>query len=383
MPYTRGTPGDINEAILIALEYIAAHPASVGDVTLSPTGLATAAIQATQQTSLTSIDGKLPALGQAAAGASVPVVLPTSTVGTAGTAAADVLSIQGKASMTPVLVNGGGAAGTANAGVVSVQGIANMTALAVNGGGSAGSANAGVVTVQGVANMTPVQVAGTDTIGTPGSKAFTVQGGGTSGALTVAQSTAANLKVSLADTAANSNALKMTGGGSAGSADTGVLTVQGIASGTVIPVGQATAANLKVSLVDTASNTNALKVIGGDTIGTPGATAMLIQGATGGSPVPVLPLIGTVPTNTYKTLGTETDVLLAANSKRTTADITNGDPAAVLWLGIGAAAVVGSGQPVYPHQTFEINSMNLNRLAINGISTAAGMNVAIFELATA
>lgn len=65
-----------------------------GTVTIDPTGLATSAKQDTGNTSLASIDGKLPALGQALAASSVPVVLtsaqlstltPLSTVAVTGT----------------------------------------------------------------------------------------------------------------------------------------------------------------------------------------------------------------------------------------------------------------------------------------------------------
>lgn len=69
-----------------------------------------------------------------------------------------------------ILVNGSGTAGMAAAGVVTVQGVASMTPVQVSqataaslnatviGAGSAGTANAGVLTVQGIASMTPVQV---------------------------------------------------------------------------------------------------------------------------------------------------------------------------------------------------------------------------------
>ena len=54
--------------------------------TLTPpaaiTGFATSANQSTEITSLASIDGKLPALGQALAAASVPVILPSATITT-------------------------------------------------------------------------------------------------------------------------------------------------------------------------------------------------------------------------------------------------------------------------------------------------------------
>lgn len=58
----------------------------IGDVDVTscalPTGAATSAKQDTEIASLASIDGKLPALGQALAAASVPVILPAATITT-------------------------------------------------------------------------------------------------------------------------------------------------------------------------------------------------------------------------------------------------------------------------------------------------------------
>lgn len=54
---------------------------------------------------------------------------------------------------------GSGPAGTAATDVVSVQGIASMTPVQITGTGTAGSAASGVQTIQGVASMTQVNVA--------------------------------------------------------------------------------------------------------------------------------------------------------------------------------------------------------------------------------
>lgn len=53
-----------------------------------------------------------------------------------------------------------GTAGSANADVLTVQGIASMTPFLTTGTGTAGSAASGVLTIQGIASMTPVQVTG-------------------------------------------------------------------------------------------------------------------------------------------------------------------------------------------------------------------------------
>src|SRR5208282_3523109 len=150
--------------------------------------------------------------------------------GTAGTATGCVATVQGVASMTPLLVNPGTAtnwavfadegtftAGTSNFGAIGgffqttatsnplttgQQGAVQLTVnrammvspfstAGVSLVGAAGAAAAGVTTVQGIASMTPVQVS---------------------------QATASNLNATVV------------GLGSAGSASGGVLTVQGVAS---------------------------------------------------------------------------------------------------------------------------------------------------------
>ncbi len=109
------------------------------------------------------------------------------TFGTAGTASAQVLTVQGISSMTPLQVQSNsanlatvakqpalGTAGTASSDVITVQGIASMTKLLVTPDlpsgastaakqpalGTAGSASADVITVQGIASMTALKVDG-------------------------------------------------------------------------------------------------------------------------------------------------------------------------------------------------------------------------------
>lgn len=108
-----------------------------------PSGAATSALQGTGNTSLASIDTKTPALGQTTMAGSTPVAIASNQstlnvagTGTAGTAATGVVTVQGIASMTPLLATGTGTAGSAATGVVTVQGISSMTPLLVNGSGS-------------------------------------------------------------------------------------------------------------------------------------------------------------------------------------------------------------------------------------------------------
>ena len=88
--------------------------------------------------------GQLPStLGQTTAAGSLSVVLNSNQVGTAGSSASTVLSVQGIASGTNLPVS---------------QATASALNATVVGSGSAGTAATGVVTVQGIASMTPVQV---------------------------------------------------------------------------------------------------------------------------------------------------------------------------------------------------------------------------------
>ena len=82
---------------------------------IDTTGLATSTKQDTGNTSLSSIDGKITAVNTGAvvvSSSALPSGAATSAkqpaLGTAGTASADVITVQGKAAMTPLLTDGSG-----------------------------------------------------------------------------------------------------------------------------------------------------------------------------------------------------------------------------------------------------------------------------------
>lgn len=77
--------------------------------------------------------------------------------GTAGTPAGGVLTVQGVTSMTPLLVNGSGSTQPVSGTVTANEGGAPWT---MTGTGTAGTAAAGVLTIQGITSMTPVLVNG-------------------------------------------------------------------------------------------------------------------------------------------------------------------------------------------------------------------------------
>lgn len=106
-------------------------PVSISSSPL-PSGAATSANQVTEIASLSSIDSKTPALGQAAMAASSPVVIASDQSAVPISAASLPLPAGAATSAKqPAL----GTAGTASADVITVQGIASMTALKVDGSG--------------------------------------------------------------------------------------------------------------------------------------------------------------------------------------------------------------------------------------------------------
>jgi hypothetical protein len=94
-----------------------------------------------------------------------------------------------------------------------------------------------------------------------------------------------------------------------------------------------------------------------------------------------LPVVSTMtwaaPTNA--TVGVASGAVLAANASRKGAIIVN-DSNRVIYLGIGAAAVVGSGIRLNANGgSYEISALNLSTQVINGIASVAGNNVTVHE----
>lgn len=135
-----------------------------------PTGAATSANQATEITSLASLDTKTPALGQALAAASTPVVLtaiqqaaltPPAAITGFATEAGNLATIAGKDFATQTTLAALNAKVTAcNTGAVVVSSSAlpsgASTAAKQPALGTAGTASADVISVQGIASMTPL-----------------------------------------------------------------------------------------------------------------------------------------------------------------------------------------------------------------------------------
>ncbi len=202
--------------------------------------------------------------------------------GTAGTAATGVVSVQGIAGGTAVPISG---SITATNPSVSATGAAIPASATMIGGSDGTNLRAakvsatGVVSVDGSASTQPVSGTVTANQGTAGATKWLVDGSGVtqpvsgtvavsnfpatqpvSGTVAVTQSTSpwvtsgtATVSGTVAATqsgtwtvqpgnTANTTPWLVTGSGTAGSAATGVVTIQGIASGTVVPVSVSTVA---------------------------------------------------------------------------------------------------------------------------------------------
>lgn len=214
-PLTNGQTGSVqltaNRAFMVNLRNAAGAESGVAAVPL--------------QVSLANTAANGTAILTTGTGGTFPVTQGTSPwivagSGTAGSAASGVATIQGIASMTPVQVSQATAA--------------NLNATVV-GAGAAGTANAGVVTVQGIASMTKLLVT-PDSVALPANQSVNVAqvNGTTTLVNTGAVGTGAQRVAVGTDTATIAGSAP----GTAGSASTNVVTVQGIASGTALPVQQ-------------------------------------------------------------------------------------------------------------------------------------------------
>lgn len=183
-----------------------------------PTGASTAAKQDTGNTSLASIDGKVPALGQALAAASVPVVLTAAQITTL-TPLSTVTVQQSTASNLKVDPSG-------VTSPISAASLPLPTGAATSAKqpalGTAGTASSDVITVQGIASMTPLKVDGSG-VTQPISGSITANAGTNLNTSLLALESGGNL----ATTATNTTGLNNTVGTAASAIPTKLLQVGG------------------------------------------------------------------------------------------------------------------------------------------------------------
>lgn len=220
-------------------------PVSLASVPL-PTGASTSALQTTGNTALAAIEAALtnplPVSGTVAISGTVPVSatalpLPTGAstaakqpaLGTAGSASADVISVQGVASMTPIKTDGSGVTQPVSGTVTANAGTnLNTSTLALETGGNLAASKADLDILAGAVTASKVQA----TIATALPAGTNVIGHVIVDTAPTTAITAASLPLPTgASTSAKQPAL-----GTAGTASADVITVQGIASMTALKV---------------------------------------------------------------------------------------------------------------------------------------------------
>lgn len=275
--------------------------------TATNTGTIAGAITAgVNQVNLKQVNGIPTSTGAGATGTGtqrVGVAQDTTTIagsapGTAGSASTNVVTVQGIASGTNLAVSqatasalnatvvGSGTAGTPAGGVLTVQGSASGTALPVSAASLPLPTNAAQETGGNLATIaTNTGTTATNT-GTTATNTGTIAGAVTSsvmqvntkqvnGVTTLAGAGAVGTGAQRVAVGQDTTTIAGSAPGTAGSASTNVLTVQGIASGTNIPVSQATAANLNAT------------VVGAGTAGSASGGVLTVQGSASGTAIPV------------------------------------------------------------------------------------------------
>lgn len=194
----------------------------------------------------------------------------------------------------------------------------SISVATVQGEGTPGSQTGGVLTVQGDPSGTPIPISGNITASSasvaPTGMAVPADadyvGMNVSGTLTGMTGTSSGLNVvvnaaipagaNVIGAVTQSGAWAVSGTGTAGTAATGVVTVQGIASGTAVSVSgtgtAGTAASGVVTVQGIASGT-AVSVSGTGTAGTAASGVVTIQGIASGTAVKVDPSGGTGAVN--------------------------------------------------------------------------------------
>lgn len=289
-----------------------------GTVTL-PTGAATASLQTSGNATLTSIDGKTLTAGQKAMAGSYPIVIasdqsPIPITGSISVSSASVGAIAGNVptsgdfiagkdsagKLQGFLIGGGGSlqvagegvAGTPAGGVISVQGVAGGTAQPVSQSGAFNITNiSGTVSLPTGASTSSLQTTGNSSLSSIDTKTpalvsgrVPVDGSGVtqpvSGSVTANAGTGtfAISAASLPLPAGAATAAKQPALGTAGTASSDVITVQGIASMVALKV-DASATTQPVSGTVTANQGGApWSVTGSGSAGTAATGVLTVQG---------------------------------------------------------------------------------------------------------
>lgn len=349
-----------------------------------PAGAATSALQTSGNSSLTSIDSKTPALGQALAAGSVPVVLTS----------AQLAAITPLTSISASLLTGSNTIGAVNInGTVPISGTITATNAANGTTGSAAPTTATLVGGSDGTNLRAIKVSATGVQSVDGS-AVTQPVSGTvtanAGTGTFAVSAAALPLPTGAATSAKQPAI-----GTAGTPSVDVLTVQGATSMTALkvdgsavtqPVSGTVTANAGTGTFAVSASalplpagaaTSALQTTGNTSVASIDTKTPALGQALSAASVPVvLPAAQittlTPPTTVTVTQGTGTNLHTVVDSGAVTATISGTPNVAVTSsaLPTGAATSANQSTEISSLATIATNTTNAGTPTVSGTVTA-------------
>lgn len=163
----------------------------------------------------------------------------------------------------------------------------------------------------------------------------------------------------------------ITGSGTAGTPATGVISVQGVASGTPQPIVGAGADGSAVV-------GNPVRIGGKDGSGnTQDALTDLLGNLFASSKIPL-----TASAPTFATIGVTSGTVIVANVSRKGLVLQNTSSLATISLHLNnGSAVLNSGITLYPHDIWYMDEFSFTTAQINAISSLASTNLSIQELA--
>jgi hypothetical protein len=213
--------------------YQATQPVSAAALPL-PSGAATESTLSSLNTKVTAVNTGAVVVSSSALPSGAATAAKQPALGTAGSASADVITVQGAASMTAIKTDGSGV----------TQPVSFSSTVTTQGLGTAGTPSGGINTIQGVDSMHPVKICGNDNNAVPSASDHSLIVASQGYVSSLSASGGNPLGTGIQDQAGrniflvgtNTGHVISEGAGTAGTASGGVLSVQGVASMTALKV---------------------------------------------------------------------------------------------------------------------------------------------------
>lgn len=153
---------------------------------------------------------------------------------------------------------------------------------------------------------------------------------------------------------------------------TGVRVKQETASNLKVQEASAATIATRVLSIESSSTTIASKTTDINTkLASLKTSSTVLAGAVDNACMKVKYNQGGLPVTDSVAVSTVSTILLATNSNRTNAIITNISTGSIMYLSIGKNAKARQGIPLYPKGSYEVNALNLTTRVIKGINASA------------